>query len=104
MHALKEKRVEREDDDNHPANRQFPQCSQNSTDERPFRVYSDRSGLYGGAALKGGAITPDDEANRKYYGEYFTVHDILFHKKVKPTETAKEIAKKLTEASKPPKK
>jgi len=68
-----------------------------SVDERPVRVYSDRTGLYGGAALKGGAIAADDEANQKYYGDYFTVHDILFNKKVKPTDPAKELAKKLTE-------
>jgi len=70
-----------------------------SVDERPVRVYSDRTGLYGGAALKGGAIAADDEANQKYYGEFYTVHDILFNKKVKPTETGKELAKKLTEAA-----
>jgi lipid-binding SYLF domain-containing protein len=67
-----------------------------SVDERPLRVYSDRAGLYGGAALKGGAISAADEANRKYYGEYFTLHDILFTKQVKPTESAKELARKLT--------
>jgi len=70
-----------------------------SVDERPVRIYSDRTGLYGGAALKGGAIAADDEANQKYYGEFYTVHDILFNKKVKPTETGKELAKKLTEAA-----
>ena len=70
-----------------------------SADERPIRVYSEREGLYGGAALKGGAISPDDEANRKYYGEYFTVHDILFNKKVKPTDSAKELAKQFTTAA-----
>jgi len=75
-----------------------------SVDERPVRVYSDRAGLYGGAALKGGAIAADDEANRKYYGEYFTVHDILFNKKVNPTESAKELARKLTAAATPKKK
>jgi lipid-binding SYLF domain-containing protein len=71
-----------------------------SVDERPIRVYSDRAGLYGGAALKGGAIASDDEANQKYYGDYYTSHDILFNKKVKPTDSAKELAKKLTEAAK----
>jgi lipid-binding SYLF domain-containing protein len=75
-----------------------------SGDERPIRVYSDRAGLYGGAALKGGAISADDNANQKYYGDYYTVHDILFNKKVKPTESAKELAKKLTEAAKAKKK
>lgn len=73
-------------------------------DERPIRLYTDRAGLYAGAALKAGAITPDDDANKAYYGQAITVHDILFHKKVQPTEAAKELAKKLTEASKVAKK
>src|SRR5207245_306253 len=33
-------------------------------------VYDDRAGLYGGAAIKGGSISPDDDANTAYYGEY----------------------------------
>jgi lipid-binding SYLF domain-containing protein len=72
--------------------------------DRSMLVYSDRAGLYGGAAVKGGAVSAYDEANRKYYGEYFTVHDILFNQKVKPTDAAKELAKKLTEAAKPARK
>jgi hypothetical protein len=36
-------------------------------------VLEDRTGLYGGAALKGGAVAPDDEANRVYYGERLRV-------------------------------
>jgi lipid-binding SYLF domain-containing protein len=70
-----------------------------SADEHPIRVYSDRAGLYGGAALKGGAIAADDKANRTYYGEYFTIQDILFDGKVKPTDAARDLAKKLTAAA-----
>lgn len=33
-------------------------------------VYDDRQGLYAGAAVKGGAVSPDDDANRAYYGDY----------------------------------
>ncbi len=67
-------------------------------------VYDDRRGLYGGAAIKGGAITPDDDANHLYYGQFVTMKEILFEKKVKPTESATELAAKITEYSKDAKK
>lgn len=70
--------------------------------ERSVLVYDDRKGFYGGAAIKGGAISPDDEANRIYYGQFLAMNDILFEKKVKPTETASALATKLTEYSKAP--
>jgi len=70
------------------------------SDQPPVLVYSDRQGLYGGASLKGGAISPDDRANVIYYGQALTVSDILFGDKVKPTETAQELADKLKEHSK----
>jgi len=63
--------------------------------ERPVLVFDDRRGLYGGAAIKGGAIAPDEEANRVYYGQILTMKDILFDHKVKPTEAASELAAKL---------
>jgi len=63
-------------------------------------IYSDRKGLYGGATIKGGAISPDDDANQIYYGSYVTMSDILFDQKVKPTATATELAKKISDYSK----
>ena len=63
-------------------------------------VYTDRNGLFGGAAIKGGAIAPDDDANRLYYGQFLTMKEILFDKKVQPTETANALAQKLAESSK----
>ncbi len=63
-------------------------------------VYAERKGLYGGAAIKGGEVSPDLEANQLYYGEFLTVKDILFDQKVKPTLNAEELAKRLTEHSK----
>jgi len=71
-----------------------------TTPQQSVLVYDDRKGLYGGAAIKGGAISPDDAANRTYYQQYVTMNDILFANKVKPTEAASELAGKLTESSK----
>jgi len=63
-------------------------------------VYCERSGLYGGAAIKGGAISPDGAANQTYYSQNVTMDDILFGKKVKPTDAATNLAKKISEYSK----
>jgi lipid-binding SYLF domain-containing protein len=63
-------------------------------------VYDDRQGLFGGAAFKGGDISPDDDNNRVYYGQYVSMADVLFHQKVKPTEPAVELAGKLNNYSK----
>ena len=68
--------------------------------EQPVLVFDDRQGLYGGAAIKAGAISPDEEANRVYYAQYVTMKDILFEHKVKPTEAAVELAGKIGEYSK----
>jgi lipid-binding SYLF domain-containing protein len=71
-----------------------------SSPEEPVLVFDDRKGLYGGAAIKGGAVSPDNEANRIYYEQVVTMHDILFERKVKPTEAATAVAAKLAEYSK----
>ena len=63
-------------------------------------VYDERQGLYGGAAIKGGAISPDNEANLKYYGEPLTVKEILFDHKAKATPAATELAGKINTLAK----
>jgi lipid-binding SYLF domain-containing protein len=65
-------------------------------------VYDDRKGLYGGAALKGGSIAPDANANHAYYGQFLSMHEILFEHKVQPTAAATELARKLDDYSKAP--
>jgi lipid-binding SYLF domain-containing protein len=70
--------------------------------DSPVLVYSDRKGLYGGAVIKGGAIAPDDGANRAYYGEPVNMRDILFDHKVTASETTVQLTRKLTDYSKPP--
>jgi SH3 domain-containing YSC84-like protein 1 len=73
------------------------------TDVPPILVYSDRTGLYGGAVIKGGAVAPNPEADQIYYGQAMTTRDILFEGKVKPSDTAILLAKKLVEYSRNPK-
>jgi SH3 domain-containing YSC84-like protein 1 len=69
-------------------------------EEPALLTYNDRTGLFGGAAIKGGALTPDDAANSTYYGEYHSTRQILFEKKVSPTPLAKTFAAKIAEYSK----
>ncbi|HZQ45762.1 MAG TPA: lipid-binding SYLF domain-containing protein [Verrucomicrobiae bacterium] len=64
-------------------------------------VYNDRSGLYGGVAVKGGSISPDNEANTIYYGQYVTMSDILFDHRVQPTEASVNLANKINWYSQP---
>jgi lipid-binding SYLF domain-containing protein len=70
--------------------------------EMPVLVFHDRKGLFGGAAVKAGNLTPDKEANWIYYGQYLTMRDILFDHKVQPTEAAARLADKLNLYSNPP--
>ena len=71
-----------------------------SSVEQPVIVYDERKGLYGGAAVKGGAISPDTDANRAYYDQFVTMKEILFDEKVKPTDAATKLAARITEYSK----
>ena len=68
-----------------------------TTPEHSALVYDDRNGLYGGAAIKGGAISPDDNANLIYYGQPLTMQNILFDKKVKATQSASDLAEKISD-------
>jgi SH3 domain-containing YSC84-like protein 1 len=63
-------------------------------------VYTDASGLYGGAAIKGGDISPDADANVVYYGQSLTPNQILFENKVKPSDQAITLANQLDQFSK----
>jgi lipid-binding SYLF domain-containing protein len=63
--------------------------------DAPLLVYSDHEGLYGGAALKAGALTPDDQADQIYYGQFLSMNDILFGNQVKPTDAAADLGHQL---------
>lgn len=68
--------------------------------EHSILVYSDRKGLYGGAAVKGGTMSADNTANEIYYGKALTAREILFEKKAEPGQTLKELSKAVTAAAK----
>jgi lipid-binding SYLF domain-containing protein len=68
--------------------------------ESAVLVYDEREGLFGGAAVKGGAIAPDREANLVYYEKPVTMKEILFQHKVKASETASTLGQKLDRYSK----
>ncbi len=74
-----------------------------SDTERPVLVYSSRKGLYGGAAIKGGAVAPDENANEIYYGQWLSMKDILIDKKVRPTPLAANLAARIEAYSTVPK-
>lgn len=71
-----------------------------SSGEPLMLVYTDRSGLYGGAAIKGGAISPDTDADLAYYGQYLTMGQILFDRALKPGVAGQELVQKLQQYSK----
>jgi lipid-binding SYLF domain-containing protein len=66
-----------------------------SSTEPLVLVYTDTAGLYGGVAVKGGALSPDTDADVAYYGQYLTMGQILFEHRVKPSEVAVQLAQKL---------
>jgi len=71
-----------------------------SSDERPVMVYDERQGLFGGAAIKGGKVSPDDGANEKYYGKVLSAREILSGEGVKPTKSAEAFVEKIEKYSK----
>ena len=62
-------------------------------------VHVDRQGLFGGAALKGGSIAPDTDANRVYYDHFATMQDILFDNKWETTGAGRDLAATLDKYS-----
>jgi len=63
-------------------------------------VYDDHSGFYGGVSFKNGALAPNANDNRVYYGQYESMSDILFGGKVERTPSAETLARKISEYSK----
>jgi len=68
---------------------------QTSEPTTPVLVYDDRQGLYGGATVKGGGITPDNQANEVYYGQPMTVADILFNHRAQSSAAANSLAEEV---------
>jgi lipid-binding SYLF domain-containing protein len=71
-----------------------------SSTEPATLIYSDAAGLYGGAAVKGGNIAPDLNADLAYYGQYVSPEDILFGRKVAPSGAAAHLGEVINQYSK----
>jgi SH3 domain-containing YSC84-like protein 1 len=71
------------------------------TDDIPVLVYGDTRGLFGGAAIEGGGLVPDEGDNKDYYGQKLSSTDILVGGKVEPTPAAKLLAEKIEQFAKP---
>lgn len=63
-------------------------------------VYSQHNGVFGGAAVKGGAISPDNDANQAYYGRQVSMQDILFNHAVQPTSAEENLMGKIGQYAK----
>jgi SH3 domain-containing YSC84-like protein 1 len=71
-----------------------------NSDRYTILVYTDRAGLFGGAAFKGSSLSPDNNAILTYYGQALTVEEVLFGHKAKPSNVAADLIKKLDQYSK----
>ena len=63
--------------------------------DQPAITYTDTEGLYGGA------LSPDGDASLAYYGESFSMGEILIERKgkTKPSEAVSALIKKLDDAA-----
>ncbi len=72
-----------------------------NSNEQLVQVYTDTTGLFGGAAIKGDALSPDSNANVTYYGQFLTPREILLGRKATPGQAAQDLEQKLQEYAKP---
>lgn len=66
----------------------------NSTDPVVL-AYDDSKGFFGGVSVKGDSINPDTSANLAYYGDSFTMKQIISGEKAKVTPQVAELIKQL---------
>lgn len=71
-----------------------------STAEPLVMTFTDREGVFGGAAIKGDTLSPDTDANVAYYGSFLSMEDILFEHKAQTTPAAAELLQKIEQFSK----
>ena len=66
-----------------------------SSTEPWMLVFTDREGLYGGAAVKGDALAPDTNADVAYYSQYLSMNEIFYGRKVTASQAALDLARGL---------
>jgi lipid-binding SYLF domain-containing protein len=68
--------------------------------EKDAKFYSDRNGLFAGADVKFGGISPDDNANTIYYEKSVTMEDVLYNHAVNRTQAAQDLTQAIQDHSK----
>ena len=71
----------------------------NLTSSPSVIVYSQRNGLYAGATIRGGSISPDRNANAVYYGRPISMDEILFESQVVPGAAYYDLIAKIEQFS-----
>ena len=66
----------------------------NSTDPVVL-AYDDSKGFFGGVSVKGDSINPDTDANIAYYGDSYTMKQIISGEKAKVSPVVADLIKKL---------
>jgi lipid-binding SYLF domain-containing protein len=66
----------------------------NSTDPVVL-AYDDSKGFFGGVSVKGDSINPDTDANLAYYGDSYTMKQIISGEKAKVSPVVGDLIKKL---------
>jgi lipid-binding SYLF domain-containing protein len=64
------------------------------------KFYADRNGFFGGADVKFGGISPDENANTVYYEKAVTMSDILFNHATTRSPAAQELTRAIQDHSK----
>ena len=62
--------------------------------------YSRTKGLFAGIALKGAIVTPNNPANRRYYGETVSSKEILMKEEVQIPDSARQLIETITKYTK----
>jgi lipid-binding SYLF domain-containing protein len=63
-------------------------------------AYDDSKGFFGGVSVKGDSINPDTDANLAYYGDSFTMKQIVSGEKAKVSPAVADLIKQLDDFSK----
>ena len=58
-------------------------------------AYDDSKGFFGGVSVKGDSINPDNDANLAYYGDSYTMKQIVSGEKAKVSPQVTELVKAL---------
>ncbi len=73
--------------------------AQETTTSANTTVYGAHRGVFAGGEIKGGSVSPNNDANAIYYGRTVSMNGILFAHEVVPTPTEDRLIAKISEYS-----